>query len=100
MMLAPVFLGFACYAYFADSLVWMYGLMAIWYVWGLVGNLLTARHDYYLFGPKIKSWIESSTMFNVWGIKTIAYYVGVTCVLSYSLMVSAVNTIIGSTLFI
>ena len=100
MMVAPLFAGLFGVAYVYKVIPMMYGLMAVWYLWGVVGDILTARHDYLMYGPKIKSWIESSILFNVWGIKTISYYVGLLCVLSYSFMVTAVNTMIASTLFI
>ena len=100
MMVAPLFAGLFGVAYVYKVIPMMYGLMAVWYLWSAVGDILTARHDYLMYGPKIQSWISSSILFDVWGIRTISYYAALLCVLSYSFMVTAVYTIIATTLFI
>ena len=100
MMVAPLFAGLFGVAYVYKVIPMMYGLMAVWYLWSALGDVLTARHDYLMYGPKIKTWISSSILLDICGIRTISYYAALLCVLSYSFMVTAVNTIIASTLFI
>ena len=100
MMVAPLFAGLFGVAYVYKVIPMMYGLMAVWYLWSALGDVLTARHDYLMYGPKIKTWISSSILLDICCIRTISYYVCLLCVLSYSFMVTAVNTIIASTLFI
>ena len=100
MMVAPLFAGLFGVAYVYKVMPMMYGLMAVWYLWSALGDVLTARHDYLMYGPKIKTWISSSILLDICCIRTISYYAALLCVLSYSFMVTAVNTIIASTLFI
>ena len=100
MMVAPLFAGLFGVAYVYKVIPMMYGLMAVWYLWSALGDVLTARHDYLMYGPKIKTWISSSILLDICCIRTISYYAALLCVLSYSFMVTAVNTIIASTLFI
>ena len=100
MMVAPLFAGLFGVAYVYKVIPMMYGLMAVWYLWSALGDVLTARHDYLMYGPKIKTWISSSILLDICCIRTISYYTALLCVLSYSFMVTAVNTIIASTLFI
>ena len=100
MMVAPLFACLFGVAYVYKVIPMMYGLMAVWYLWSALGDVLTARHDYLMYGPKIKTWISSSILLDTWCIRTISYYAALLCVLSYSFMVTAVNTIIASTLFI
>lgn len=100
MMVAPLFAGLFGVAYVYKVIPMMYGLMAVWYLWSALGDVLTARHDYLMYGPKIKTWISSSILLDIWCIRTISYYAALLCVLSYSFMVTAVNTIIATTLFI
>lgn len=94
MIVAPIMGALIGVAYVYKLMPMMYALALGWYVWGFIGDYLTARRNYSTYSPLVKKFIESKLLLRVWGIRHIAFGLSMVCVFSYSFICTLIGTAI------
>ena len=92
MIVAPIVGALFGIAYFYKVIPMMYALAVLWYVWGFVGDYLTARRNFATYSPLIKKFIESSLLLKWYGVRHIAYAFSIACVFAYSFICTLIGT--------
>lgn len=96
MMCAPLFLAVLGVSCVYKIMPVVYAVTGIWFVWSVVGDILTARRNYLTYSKLVKQWCEESVVFKLWGMKHMAFGISMLCVFSYSLICTAISAIIAT----
>ena len=99
MIVAPIVVSLFGIAYFYKVIPMMYALAVLWYVWGFVGDVLTARKNAATYSPLVKEFISKSVLLKWFGVRHIAWALSMVCVFSYSFICTMISTAIGVNLF-